>query len=137
MTTNSNAPRSGWPTREIALLIADPRPALRTGIEPISVFVRGATMQEIPRPNRMIDGKTSTRKPAVGASVEGWLSDARHGSDVAGILESQSRPTAMMSGPAVRKGRAPILPAIDPTRVDSTVSMTPTGSPMVPAANAV
>ena len=44
------AARIGWPTREMALLIADPRPELRDGIELISVLVSGATTSEIPRP---------------------------------------------------------------------------------------
>ena len=39
------APRSGWPTREIELLMADPIPEKRPEIEPISVLVSGATTQ--------------------------------------------------------------------------------------------
>ena len=42
------APSSGWPTREIALLIADPSPEKRPGTEPISVLVSGATTSEMP-----------------------------------------------------------------------------------------
>ena len=49
-----SAPRSGWPTREIELLIADPRPEKRPEIEPISVLVSGATTHEIPSPNRIV-----------------------------------------------------------------------------------
>ena len=53
------AERSGWPTREIALLIADASPALATGTELIRVLVSGATTRLIPRPNRMIPGRMS------------------------------------------------------------------------------
>ena len=42
---------SGWPTREIELLIADPSPENRPGTEPISVLVSGATTHEMPTPN--------------------------------------------------------------------------------------
>ena len=47
-----SAPRSGWPTREIELLMADPTPEYRPEIEPISVLVKGATTNEMPTPNR-------------------------------------------------------------------------------------
>jgi len=50
---NSTAPRSGVPTRDTALLIAEPRPALRVGIELMSVLVSGATTSEMPSPNVM------------------------------------------------------------------------------------
>ena len=48
-----SAPSSGWPTRAIELLIADPSPEKRPEIEPISVLVSGATTSEMPSPNRM------------------------------------------------------------------------------------
>ena len=48
------APSSGWPTREIELLMADPIPEKRPEIEPISVLVSGATTHEIPSPNRIV-----------------------------------------------------------------------------------
>ena len=59
MTMKITAERSGWPTREIALLIAEAIPAFETGTELIRVLVRGATTMLIPRPNRMIPGKMS------------------------------------------------------------------------------
>ena len=39
-----SAPASGGPTREIALLIAEARPALCTGTRLMSAVVSGATM---------------------------------------------------------------------------------------------
>ena len=39
MATKISAPRRGWPTRDRALLIADPSPEWLAGIEPISVLV--------------------------------------------------------------------------------------------------
>src|SRR6185437_7046247 len=112
----------------IALLIADASPELRTGTEPMSVVVSGATTHEIPSPNRRIEGRTSTRVPTGGTRVDGEANAASHGSLVAGIRASQSSPAAMSSGPATRNGRAPTRPAIDPMRADSRVSMAALGS---------
>ena len=47
-----SAPSSGWPTREIELLMAEPRPEKRPEIEPISVLVSGATTHEMPSPKQ-------------------------------------------------------------------------------------
>src|SRR5436309_7406278 len=47
---NTAAMTSGWPTREIALLIADPSPARSTGTDAIRTVVNGATTMEIPAP---------------------------------------------------------------------------------------
>ena len=62
------AARSGWPTREIALLIADASPELRTGTDPMSVVVSGATTSEIPSPNSSTAGRMSTRVETGGMS---------------------------------------------------------------------
>src|ERR1035437_7490445 len=99
------AARSGWPTREIALLTADARPALETGTELIRVLVRGATTMLIPIPNRMIPGSTSIRVSTGGTSplVQAALVD--------GIRARPSRPAALISRPAVRKRRLPSRPA--------------------------
>ena len=45
-----SAPASCGPTREMALLIADARPAWRPGTERIRAVVSGATMIEMPTP---------------------------------------------------------------------------------------
>ena len=47
-----SAPSSGWPTRAIELLMAEPIPEKRPEIEPIKVLVSGATTHEMPRPKR-------------------------------------------------------------------------------------
>ena len=56
-TMNSAAPANGAPTREMALLMAEPRPTLRSGIEAISAVVRGATTSDRPRPKTTEDGQ--------------------------------------------------------------------------------
>ena len=48
----------------------------------------------------------------------------------AGSRAHQSRPIAISSGPARRNRRGPSRPAIVPTRVDSSVSMIPAGTPI-------
>ena len=47
-----SAPSSGWPTREIELLMAEPRPEKRPEIEPIRVLVSGATTQRDAEPEQ-------------------------------------------------------------------------------------
>src|SRR5450432_3893687 len=124
------ADRSGWPTREMALLMAEARPALRTGTELIRVLVRGATTMLIPSPNRMIPGKTSMKVSA------GGIGPLDQAALVDGIRANQSNPAPAVSGPAVRKRRPPSRPAKLPTRVDRKVRMIPIGRPTEPAANA-
>src|ERR1700704_4458630 len=97
------APTSGVPTRDSALLIAEPMPALRVGIELISVVVRGGTTREIPSPNRISAGRPATKSAPGGPRLAGPPTDARHGDDVAGMRAHQRTPAAMISGPATRK----------------------------------
>ena len=52
MAMKMSAPSSGWPTREIELLMADPMPEKRPEIEPISVLVSGATTQRDAEPEQ-------------------------------------------------------------------------------------
>ena len=61
------APASCGPTREMALLIAEPRPERRTGTDVISAVVRGATMIMIPRPNITAPGRKSVKYDSGGA----------------------------------------------------------------------
>ena len=84
MTTKRSARTSGWPTREIALLIAEPIPAFATGIEPMSAVVRGATTSVIPIPKRRTEGSTSMRLEVGGAQV-----DTSPGSKLAGWVPEQ------------------------------------------------
>src|SRR2546423_2196896 len=131
------AARIGWPTREIALLIADASPALWTGTLDISVDVSGATTSEIPTPNRRVDGSTSTSVDGGGMRLAGFSINARHGADADGIRASQSRPAAISSGPILRNDRAPRFPAAAPTFAEKSVRMIPTGRPIAPEAVAV
>ena len=56
-----SAPASCGPTREMALLMADPRPAWRAGTERISAVVSGATITARPKPNRSDEGRMSMK----------------------------------------------------------------------------
>jgi hypothetical protein len=47
---NTIAATNGWPTRDSALLIAEARPAFRTGTEPMRPVVSGATSNARPNP---------------------------------------------------------------------------------------
>ena len=76
------APSSGWPTREIALLIAEPRPEDRAGMERMSVVVSGATTHEIPTPKRSIDGRISISESIGGIRRAGSSPAASHGGRV-------------------------------------------------------
>src|ERR1035437_9827366 len=104
---NSAALTSGAPTRETALLIADPSPARATGTEAISAVVRGATSSAIPTPKRRVVGSTSPRKSTGGTRLTTESGRAGQAALVAGILEIQKRPAPIRSGPATMKGRAP------------------------------
>ena len=131
------APMSGEPTREIELLIADATPEKRPDTELMRVVVSGATTHEIPAPNSRIAGRTSTKTLGGGISVAGSEIVASHGAESAGRRAHQSRPVAMINGPATRKRRAPMRPATVPIRVDRSDSMSPLGMPTAPAASAV
>ena len=133
MATKISAPRRGWPTRDRALLIADPSPEWLAGIEPISVLVSGATTIEIPIPNRITAGRTSMSTSTGGMRVSGRPRSASHGAEDAGIRAYQSKAAAMMSGPATRKIRGPKRPVRPPIRADSTASRMPLGSPTIAA----
>src|SRR6266508_5916257 len=98
------ADRSGWPTREIALLIAEPRPALRTGTELIRVLVNGATTSEMPTPNRRIAGSASISAPGGGTRLSGEPTWACQAGLVCGIRANHTRPAAIRIGPATRNG---------------------------------
>ena len=109
IATKIRAPISGWPTRDRALLIADPSPEFRPGIEPISVLVRGATTIAIPSAERDADRQDVDQgvRPA-GSSVAGPAEVGLPTAPTsAGIRASQSWPAATISGPATRKIRDP------------------------------
>ena len=57
--TKISAPASWGPTREIALLIADPTPEFRTGTEVMRAVVSGATMIIRPAPKMIDPGRKS------------------------------------------------------------------------------
>src|SRR4026208_1279615 len=116
MATKMTAPRSGWPTLAMALLIAETSPEYRGGTEPMRVFVSGATMHAMPRPNRRTAGTTSMKTSGGGIKVTGSATDAFHGAESTGRRVSQSNPLATTRGPPTRKRRTPTPPAHAPIR---------------------
>ena len=132
-----SAPSSGWPTREIELLMAEPRPENRPGIEPISVLVSGATTSEMPSPLSSTAGRTSMKRSTGGMRVDGTAMAACQAAESTGTRAHHSVPSAISNGPASRNPRGPRRPAIVPTRAESSVSRMPAGTPMAPAASAV
>src|SRR5687768_2517718 len=130
---NSTALTSGEPTRLTALLIADPRPALRTGMELMSAVVSGATSSAMPTPNTSCPSTTSTSAPPGGTQVLGSATSRRHGGESGGMRENHSRPAAISAGPTVMNRRGPSRAAQVPAGVESVVSMIATGMPAAPA----
>src|SRR5215218_6854033 len=113
-----SAPASCGPTREIALLIADARPACRPGTERIKAVVSGATMIEIPMPKMSWYGSTSVRYPLDGSQVAGSEIANCHGDEVAGMRAIQRSPIPITIGPAVMNSFGPYLLASAPKRVE-------------------
>ena len=135
MATKMIAPSSGWPTREIELLIADPSPEKRPGIELISVLVSGRHDHRDPEPEEQ-DRRAARRsdvEPAGRASPASRRPPSTAPNRPA-AGRTRASPTAISSGPATRNRRAPSRPASVPTRVDSSDSMIPTGMPDRPGA---
>ena len=133
----STALTSGEPTRLMALLIAEPRPAFRTGTELISAVVSGATSMLIPIPKTTVPSITSVKVAAGGIRVAGSARSSRQGSEPAGIRVSQMSPSAMSSGPTVMNSRGPKRAESCPAGVDRNVSSSAVGMLTAPAANGV
>src|SRR6266704_5389843 len=131
------APASCGPTREIALLIADPRPELRTGTEVINAVVSGATMTMIPIPKMMLPGRKSIQYDSGGRYVPAWLGTSFHGVLDDGTRANHRTPSAMMSGPTAMKMRGPYLAARLPNRGEKKIRKIDPGIPAAPAAAAV
>src|SRR4029077_1088663 len=102
MTMKMIAERSGVPTLEMALLIAEAIPELWTGTEPMSVVVSGATTSEIPSPNRRIEGRMSVCVETGGMRLAGSSKRAIQGVLVTGTRAYHRSPIAMRIGPAAR-----------------------------------
>src|SRR6266852_9390555 len=137
MKTKIKAPASCGPTREIALLMADPSPALCAGIDRISAVVRGATVMESPRPKMIPAGKRSMRYDNGGWNVAGFCGSRCQGMLVAGTRAYHRTPSAMISGPTAMKMRGPYLAARLPNRDEKKIRKIEPGMPAAPAAAAV
>src|ERR687887_951910 len=107
MATKITAPASWGPTREIALLIADATPELRTGTLVVSAVVSGATIIARPTPNTICPGRKSRTKSIGGNQVAGSPGANVHAALVGGTRVNHSTPTAMIAGPALMKMRGP------------------------------
>src|SRR5919201_3343627 len=103
MKTKINAPASCGPTREMALLIAEPRPEWRTGTEVINAVVSGATMTMIPIPKITAPGRKSTKYDPGGTYVARLPGSSFHGVLLDGTRENQRPPTDMIVGPTDTK----------------------------------
>ena len=120
---NSTASSSGWPTRDTALLMAEPRPALRTGTERHEGrrerrhHERDADAEQeqrraARRRRRRAGGSRSARRRGPAARAGSWPGCAR----------ATAGRGAMSSGPTTRNGRGPMRPATVPTRVETEAS---------------
>src|SRR5947209_15935366 len=101
------APASCGPTREMALLIAEPTPEFRTGTEVMSAVVSGATSIMIPSPKMIDPGRKSVRYETGGMYELGDAGSRRHGVLPAGTRANHRTPAAMMSGPAAMNHLVP------------------------------
>src|SRR5258706_14855342 len=99
---NTVAAISGWPTRDSALLIAEARPALRTGTEPMSAVVSGATSIEMPMPKMIVAGNGSVSTSNGGTRLAAFEISAGQACDVGGTRTHHQRPAGMTSRPATR-----------------------------------
>src|SRR5690349_16123397 len=126
---NTAAITSGWPTREMALLIADPRPARSTGTEAISTVVNGATTSEIPAPNTMPARNGPRIVETGGTRGPGSVIEAGHGVEVGPTVSQIKVPAAMRIGPPTRNGRGPIRAASSPARAETKIRNSVPGSP--------
>src|SRR5439155_15515 len=121
---------------EIALLMADPSPELRTGTDLISAVVSGATMIIRPTPKMIEPGRKSMKYEAGGRYVLGLSGISLHGVLLAGTRANHSTPTAMIRGPAAMKIRGPYLAAKLPNRLEKKIRNRLPGIPAAPAAAA-
>src|SRR5436190_4939332 len=131
------APANCGPTREMALLIAEPRPEWRTGTDRIRAVVSGATMIMIPMPKITLPGRKSMKYESGGTYVLGLPGSSFHGVLVAGTRAYQSTPRAMISGPTAMNTRGPYFAARLPNRGEKKIRNREPGIPAAPAAAAV
>src|ERR1700704_6295216 len=132
-----SAPASWGPTREIALLIAEPTPELRTGTEVISAVVSGATIIISPTPNRMVPGRKSVKYESGGRYVPGSPGWSLQGVLLLGTRANHRTPRAMITGPIAMNQRGPYLAASIPNRAEKKIKKSDPGIPPAPAAAAV
>src|SRR5947207_14062128 len=108
------APASCGPTREIALLIAEPRPERRTGTDVISAAVRGATMIMITRPKITAPGRKSVKYARGRAKVLGLAGSSFHAVLDDGPRAHHSHRSAAVAGPAAMTLPRPYFAATRP-----------------------
>src|SRR3954469_15530495 len=118
---NTAAMTSGWPTREIALLIADPRPARSTGTDAMSTVVSGATTIEMPAPNTVPARSGPSTVEIGGTSEAGSPIEESQGGVLAPTVSQIPVPAAISSGPPTRNGLGPTRLASSPVRADTKI----------------
>ena len=99
IATKITAPASWGPTREMALLIAEATPELRTGTLVMRAVVSGATIIASPNPKTICPGRKSTKYSAGGTQVERSPGFSTHAGLVAGTRANQIIPAAISAGP--------------------------------------
>src|ERR1700674_3895011 len=132
-----SAPASWGPTREIALLIAEPTPEFRTGIDVSSAVVSGATMIMTPTPKMTEPGRKSVRYDSGGTYVLGSAGRSRHGMLLLGTRANHRTASAMIKGPMAMNQRGPYFAARLPNRAEKKIRKRERGIPAAPAAAAV
>src|SRR5207244_9374750 len=97
MKTKISAPASCGPTREIALLMADPSPARWAGTDRISAVVRGATRRDSPRTKMIPAGRRSITYDSGGTQVVGFCGSRCQGVLDAGMRRSEEHTSELQS----------------------------------------
>src|SRR5260370_41494659 len=131
-----NAPASCGPTLEMALLIADPTPELRTGTDVMSAVVSGATIIMMPSPKMIEPGRKSTRYEMVGGYGAGAPGLNRQAPLLAGTRGNHRTPRAITAGPAAMNHPGPYFPARLPNRPEQKIRKSGPGVPPPPSAAA-
>src|ERR1700682_4599924 len=137
MKMKISAPASWGPTREIALLMAEPTPEFRTGTDVISAVVSGATMIMTPTQKMIEPCRKSVRYDSGGAYVLGSAGWSRHGVLWLGTRANHRTPSAMIRGPMAMNQRGPYFAARLPNRAEEKIKKREPGIPAARAAAAV
>ena len=121
----------------MALLIAEPTPELRTGIEVMRAVVSGATIAMMPSPKMIEPGRKSITQETGGRYEAGFPGVSCQGVLLDGTRENHRTPRAISTGPAAMNQRGPYFAARLPKRAEKKIRKSVPGIPPRPAAAAV